>query len=137
MSKGFVGPLLKKNRAELCIRNERNGRVIASQVIPAFDSQTRRTGLLKHESLPEGHAIVIAPTSAVHTWFMRFPIDIAFVTKAGRVVKVCHAVKPWRLAAAFRAYAVIELAAGALTRSGTVSGDTLVVEPAAMPHPVI
>lgn len=137
MSKGFVGPLLKKNQAELCIRNERNGQVVAAKILPAFDSKTRRTGLLKHASLPDGHAIVIAPTNAVHTWFMRFPIDIAFVTKDGRVVKVCHAVKPWRLAAAFRGYAVIELAAGSLARCDTVSGDVLAVVPAAIPHPVI
>ena len=73
--------------------------------------------------------MVIAPTNAVHTWFMRFPIDIAFVNKEGRVVKVCHAVKPWRIAASFRGYAVIELAAGSLTRGDTVVGDTLKVTP--------
>jgi uncharacterized membrane protein (UPF0127 family) len=71
--------------------------------------------------------MVIAPTNAVHTWFMRFPIDIAFVDRQGRVVKACHSVKPWRLAAALRGYAVIELAAGSLARCDTFSGDILSV----------
>ena len=52
---------------------------MADRLVPAFDSQTRRTGLLKHTSLDEGEAMIIAPTSAVHTWFMKFDIDIAFV----------------------------------------------------------
>lgn len=133
MAKAFVSPLLRMDPAELCLRNERNGYVVAVRLIPAFDSETRRTGLLKHESLPAGHAMVIAPTNAVHTCFMRFPIDIAFVSKEGRVIKVCHSVRPWRLAAALRAYAVVELAAGSLARCDTISGDTLSV----VPHPLI
>jgi uncharacterized membrane protein (UPF0127 family) len=126
MAKGFVSSL-RGDASGLCIRNERNGRVLADRIIPALDSKSRRTGLLGRDSLPVGHAMVIAPTNAVHTWFMRFPIDIAFVDRQGRVVKACHSVKPWRLAAAFRGYAVIELAAGSLARCDTISGDILSV----------
>jgi uncharacterized membrane protein (UPF0127 family) len=69
--------------------------------------------------------MLIAPTSAVHTFFMRFAIDIAFVTRDGRVLKTYAAVRPWRLAAAFGGYAVIELPAGTLANSDTVVGDLL------------
>ena len=127
MAKGFLSLLLRGNQSPLGIRNARNGRVIASHILPAFDSATRRKGLLQHSSLPEGHAMVIAPTNAVHTWFMRFPIDLAFVDKQGQVVKVCSSVKPWRIAAAFRGYAVLEMAAGSLARCDTISGDILEV----------
>lgn len=129
MAKGFVAPLLRQDSANLCIRNERNGHTVAVRILPAFDSKARRTGLLEHDSLPDGHAMVIAPTNAVHTWFMRFPIDVVFVDKRGRVVKVCRHVKPWRIAAAFRAYAVIELAAGSLARCDTRAGDALAIVP--------
>jgi len=54
---------------------------------------------------------------------MRFPIDILFVARDGRVVKVRHAVPRRRLAAAWGAFAVVELAAGALEASATVAGD--------------
>ena len=128
MAKGFVSNL-RGDASGLCIRNERNGRVLAARIIPALDSKSRRTGLLGRDSFPMEHAMVIAPTNAVHTWFMRFPIDIAFVDRQGRVVKTCHSVKPWRLAAALRGYAVIELAAGSLARCDTVSGDILAVVP--------
>ena len=119
--------MLGDSQAGLAIRNERNQRQLANRLIAAFDSQTRRTGLLKHESLPDGTAMVIAPTSAIHTFFMRFAIDVAFVTREGRIVKVCHGLRPWRMAIAPGAFAVIELPSGTLAGSGTLWGDTLAI----------
>ena len=129
MSGSFLRPLLHDTQAKLVIRNSRNQRYLAHDLIAAFDSKTRRTGLLRHDSFPEGSAMLIAPTNAVHTFFMRFPIDIAFVTRDGRVVKTCNALRPWRIAASFGAYAVVELPAGTLTRCDTVAGDTIVIVP--------
>jgi uncharacterized membrane protein (UPF0127 family) len=123
----FIAPLLRRSQAPHRIHNRRNGRVLAYAVTPAFDSKSRRAGLLGCDSLADGHAMVIAPSNAVHTWFMRFAIDLAFVTKDGRVVKICTSVRPWRVAAALRADAVIELPAGTLARCDTVPGDTLVI----------
>jgi uncharacterized membrane protein (UPF0127 family) len=127
VSAAFFRPLLREPRTEHTLRNTRSGRVLANRLIPAFDSESRRTGLLKHEALPDGSAMVIAPTNAVHTFFMRFAIDIAFIARDGRVVKTCAAVKPWRIAAAWRAYGVIELPPGTLARCDTVAGDLLVI----------
>ena len=59
---------------------------------------------------------------------MRFAIDVAFVSKDGRVLKVRRAVPPRRIAVALRAFAVIELPAGALERSDTKPGDKLQLE---------
>lgn len=126
----FLSPMLGESQSGLAIRNERNQRQLAKHLIAAFDSETRRTGLLKHESLSEGTAMVIAPTSAIHTFFMRFAIDVAFVTREGRIVKVCHGLRPWRIAIAPGAFAVIELPSGTLAGSGTIWGDTLAIVPA-------
>ena len=71
--------------------------------------------------------MIIAPTNAVHTCFMRFAIDLLFVTRDGRVVKTRRAVRPWRAAAAWSAYAVIELPAGTVAASRTVAGDRLLI----------
>jgi uncharacterized membrane protein (UPF0127 family) len=71
--------------------------------------------------------MLIAPSNAVHTFFMRFPIDVAFVTREGRVVKTHTALPPWRIAAAFRAYAVVELPATTLANTDTIVGDTLAI----------
>ena len=130
MSSSFFRPLLREPHGGQVIRNTRNGRVIANDLTSAFDSRSRNVGLLNHRSFPQGAAMLIAPTSAVHTFFMRFPIDIAFINREGTVVKVCHRVRPWRIAAAFRAYGVIELPAGTLAAGETLAGDVLAVVPA-------
>lgn len=123
----FLDPLLRGNVQNCRLVNARTGRPVADTLLTAFDSRTRRTGLLKHESLPEGTALILAPTSAIHTFFMQFPIDVVFVAKNGLVLKVRSAMPPWRIAGALRGYAVIELRSGALTKSDTRSDDTLVV----------
>ena len=127
MQKAFLSPLLRKPDASLVLLNARTGIVLAHSLAGAFDSKTRRTGLLGRDRLEEGHALIIAPTNAVHTFFMRFAIDVAFVRKDGRVVRTHHAVKPWRLAGALRGHAAIELPAGTLANSDTLRGDQLVI----------
>ena len=73
--------------------------------------------------------MIIAPSNAIHTFFMKFPIDVAFVGRDGVVRKMRSTVAPWRMSAALCAYAVIELRAGALGRANTVIGDRLVIRP--------
>jgi uncharacterized protein len=121
----FLTPLLRDSAHAYCLVNERTGVVVAEHLLSAFDSKTRRTGLLAYETFPPGYAMIIAPTNAIHTFFMKFAIDVLFVAKNGQIVKIREALGPWRLAAAWRAYAVIELTAGTLERSGVKPGDPL------------
>lgn len=88
-----------------------SGRVLVPSLELAVDSASRKRGLLGREGLAPGAGLLIAPTNAVHTFFMRFPIDIVFVARDGEVVKVRRAVPARRMAAAWRGYAVVELAA--------------------------
>ena len=127
----FLQPLLRKGATGLRIENVRSGRVVADHVIAAFDSATRRTGLLQHKSFADGSALIIAPSNAIHTFFMKFPIDLAFFSKSGLVLKVCPAVPAWRIAASLRAFGVIELPVGSLARSDTRAGDQLAIVAAA------
>ena len=123
----FLQPLLLHGATGYQITNARSGRVVARELLTAFDSQSRRRGLLHQSSLGENTAMIIAPSNAIHTFFMKFPIDVAFVSKSGRVLKVRAAVPAWRIAASLRAFAVLEIAAGALERSDTKAGDQLLV----------
>ena len=123
--KSFLGPLLRSNDSSFALTNTRNNQVVARTLLTAFDSASRRKGLLGRDSLPEGSALIIAPSSAIHTFAMRFAIDVLFVAKDGRVVKMRQAVPARRIAVALRAFAVIELPAGALERSDTRAGDQL------------
>jgi uncharacterized protein len=123
----FLQPLLRQGADRQHIINTRSGKVVADRLLTAFDSESRRRGLLAHGSLPHSTALIIAPTNAIHTFFMKFPIDIVFVSKAGRVLKIRSRVPAWRMTASLRAYAVLELAAGSLDGSDTKVGDELVV----------
>lgn len=121
----FLAPLLRSGAPPFALTNVRNKRIVAGTLLTAFDSASRRKGLLDHHSLADGSAMIIAPTSAIHTFSMRFAIDVMFVSRDGRVLKVRRHVKPRRIAAAWRAFAVVELAAGAVERSDTQPGDQL------------
>ncbi|MBI3048369.1 MAG: DUF192 domain-containing protein [Acidobacteria bacterium] len=103
----------------------RTREVVASRVELAVTWRARRTGLLGRAGLDAAAAMVLAPCLAVHTAFMRFPIDVLFVDRQGRAVRLVHGLRPWRVAAAPRAWAAIELAAGALRRHGVEAGDRL------------
>ena len=126
--KSFLDPLRRSGAASLVLTNTRNDRIVANTLLRAFDSESRRRGLLKRDFLPEGSALVIAPTNAIHTFFMRFAIDVAFVAKDGRVLKIRRAMPPWRMAAAWGGFAVVELAAGALDRADVQPGDLFRVD---------
>jgi uncharacterized membrane protein (UPF0127 family) len=68
-------------------------------------------GLLGRRGLESGEGLLLRPTGSVHTFFMRFPIDVVFLSREGEVLKVARALPAWRTAAARRAKAVLELAA--------------------------
>jgi uncharacterized membrane protein (UPF0127 family) len=124
----FLTPLLKEPQSAFKLINRRNGRILAEQVITAFDSKSRNHGLLGRDGFQPGNALIIAPTNAIHTWFMRFPIDVVFIARDGRVVKVRHQLRPWRMSGALRGYAVIELPAGTLAAADTIADDDLSLE---------
>lgn len=104
--------------------------VLAERAEIADNVWTRGKGLLGRRGLPDGGGLVIEPCSSIHTFFMAFPIDVAFVAKDGRVVAVAHTLKPWRLGPFARQVRyVVELPPGTLARSGTVPDDYLAVVP--------
>lgn len=78
----------------------------------ARGTRARMRGLAGLEVLPSGHALRIPRCGSVHTVGMRFPIDVIFLDREDRVVRVARAVPPRRFAAARRARSVIETRAG-------------------------
>jgi uncharacterized membrane protein (UPF0127 family) len=120
-----LSALVREPQGRFGLWNLRTGSPIATRVIAAFDSGSRRQGLLGRRGLPAGEALVLAPCSSVHTAFMRFPIDLLFLRRDGRVLKTSAGVRPWRIRLAWRAFAVVELAAGTLEHSTTVRDDVV------------
>src|SRR4051794_10404064 len=77
---------------------------------------SRLLGLALLSGLPSGHALLIADCRSIHTFGMRFPIDVAFLDERGRILRVEGSVGPWRLLTCRRAFAVIESPAGEIDR---------------------
>lgn len=75
--------------------------------------------------VPPDDGLYITPCSSVHTMGMRYPIDLLFLDRNGRVLRIAEAVPPWRIAGAWRAHAVAEFRAGTLRRLGVAVGDRL------------
>jgi uncharacterized protein len=107
------------------VSNLTRGTVLAEIVETADRAATRRKGLLDRDGLAPGEGLWIVPCESVHTFFMRFPIDLVYVDRNKRVRKLRDNVMPWRLSACFSAQSVIELAAGAVRASRTQPGDEL------------
>ncbi len=110
------------------MRNQTRNTVLATAAEIADTSAKRRTGLLKHERLEPGEGLWIVPCESVHTFFMKFAIDLVYLDKNRKVRKTRNAVAPWRLSGCLFAHSVVELPAGTVAQTGTKPGDQLEME---------
>jgi uncharacterized membrane protein (UPF0127 family) len=109
----------------MVVRNKTRNTVLADAAEVADTSEKRRTGLLKHERLDPGQGLWIVPCESVHSFFMKFAIDLVYLDRNQKVRKVRHRMVPWRLSACLTAHSILELPAGAVAASGTEKGDQL------------
>jgi uncharacterized protein len=120
----FLRPLRTATRT-CSLVNVRTGSVIADVVEPALDSKSRRKGLLGRDTLADSHALVLAPCGSVHTFGMRFPIDVLFVGADGCVIKIVEQLGAWRMAGSLQACITVELPTGSVQRHHVLTGDRL------------
>jgi uncharacterized membrane protein (UPF0127 family) len=123
----FLGALAKG--AACGLRLERTGAWLITSLELAGNSEQRRRGLLGRQSLADGEGLVIAPSQGIHTFGMQFAIDVIGVARDGRVLKIRTAVPSRRLVFCLRAFAMVELPAGASMRLGMQIGDVLAAAP--------
>jgi len=88
-----------------------DGEVVCERCLVADSPWSRMRGLLGRRGLESGEGLLLRPAGSVHTFFMRFPIDVVFLSRDGEVLKVARALPAWRTAGARRAKAALELAA--------------------------
>jgi len=108
--------------------NRDRGTVLAEAADVADTSAKRRTGLLKHSGLEPGEGLWIAPCESVHSFGMKFSIDVVYLDKGKKVKKVRKEMVPRRLSACLTAYSVLELPVGVIEASRTEAGDQLEFE---------
>jgi len=105
----------------------RDDATVAARVRLAARFLPRLRGLLGRSGLAPDEGLYLTPCAAIHTLFMAFPIDCAFLDAAGTVLRVEAAIPPWRIPRPEPgARGVLELAAGRLAATGTTAGDRLV-----------
>jgi uncharacterized membrane protein (UPF0127 family) len=102
------------------------GGVILGEVEAARTPWRRARGLLGRGGLERGRALYLAPCGAIHTFFMRFALDLVFVDSSMRVVRTAWNVPPWRMAfGGSRARGVFEMQAGWFPRDTVSAGDEI------------
>lgn len=117
---------MRKIPTRLVARNVDTGELLADRVTVATRTVERAVGLLKHDTLAPGEGLLITPCRGVHTWGMRFTIDLIALDAAGIVVDAVRAMAPWRIRLPRRgAVSVLELPAGSLSRSNTERGHRI------------
>lgn len=111
------------------IVNTTRNTLIASKIITADSFFSRLRGLLGRKSLEKEEALLIPRCIAVHTFFMKFSIDIIFIDSDSNVTKTMKNLRPFRISSCFTGtYSAIELPAGTIEQSNTETGDRLARE---------
>jgi hypothetical protein len=113
----------------LTVRNLTRQTVLATGLEVADTGPKRNKGLLGRDGLETGGGLWIVPCESVHTFFMRFPIDLVYLDRRYRVRKVRNAVGRWRISACLSAHSILELPAGTVVSTQTQKGDVLEFSP--------
>ena len=114
------------------ITNQTRGTVIAERCRVASSMRDRTVGLLSTPEVLPGEGLYIERAQSIHMFFMRYPIDVVFLDRAGRVTRTVSRLRPWRVVWWARgARDCVELRAGALEGTGTEPGDQLEIRPLA------
>jgi len=108
------------------VYNSTQNNLIADDVKVAENFFTRSIGLLSKKSLLSNEGLIIKPCCSIHTFFMKFEIDVLFVNKQNEVVALYENVKPWRILPIHQtSHYVIELQSGTITAKNISKGDLI------------
>ncbi|MGA8207505.1 MAG: DUF192 domain-containing protein [Candidatus Dormiibacterota bacterium] len=109
-----------------------DGSVLAHDVTVADSFGSRLMGLMGREQLDPDEGLWLLPCNSVHMFFMRTPLDIAYLDRQQRVVRCVPEMREWRvkLLPVPHAHSALELAPGTLSRHGIKEGDQLQMEAA-------
>src|SRR3954464_13598562 len=113
-------------RASLArVRRTTDGAVVCERCEIPETAFGRMRGLLGRDGLEPGTGMLIDRAGSVHMFFMRFPIDVVFLDRSRKVVRIVHGLRPWRVAGARKAVAALELPVGAAEQAGVEAGGGL------------
>ncbi|MFN4149589.1 MAG: DUF192 domain-containing protein [Candidatus Sericytochromatia bacterium] len=110
----------------ITIRNKENNTLISDNIGLANTMLTRFIGLMNKKTLEDNEGILLTPCNSIHMMFMKFPLDIVFLDRKNKVIKIIENLKPWRVSPViFMAQSVLELPSGTISKTGLKINDTL------------
>ena len=90
-------------------------KIISNNILIADTLLTRLIGLMFKKQLVGSDGLLLDPCNSIHTFFMRYSLDIVFLSSENKIVKIVRGIKPWRMTwIYFRAKKTLELPAGKL-----------------------
>ena len=108
--------------------NKTRQTILAENAVIAQTPLKRMIGLLSHRSFEPGEALIIKPCKSIHTFFMRFAIDVIFVDSGNRITRTIRSMRPFRISGIYlNATFCIELPAGTLDKTSTQAGDYITI----------
>lgn len=118
-----------KEGKHIKLYNSTQNNLISDNVNVAENFFSRAIGLIEKKSFPDAQALVIKPCNSIHTFFMKFPIDVLFVNKNNKIISIYENVKPNRiLPVHFNSKLVVELASGQIRVNNICLGDIIRIE---------
>jgi len=123
---GFV--FLNNVKMYFKVINQSNNTLLFSKAQKKIRFFSKLCGLMFRKGISEENALIFYNAEAIHTFFMRFPIDVVFLDKNMRVLRICHGLKPSRIVFCKGAFYAIECANGITAIKEIQCGDVLVVQ---------
>lgn len=121
--------IARSTARRLRVLNATRDHALASDVQEATNPWARMVGLLGRAYLGPGEGLYLRSCGAIHTWFMRFAIDVLYLDRNGRVVKAVPALGPFQFSSGGRhARSTLELPAGTIALTETQAGDELLFD---------
>jgi uncharacterized membrane protein (UPF0127 family) len=111
--------------SRMIVSNFTRQTVLGTKIEVADTAAKRNKGLLGRQGLATGEGLWIVPCESVHTFFMKFPLDLVYLDRRRRVRKVSIGVPPWRISVCLSAHSILELPPGAIAASQTQPGDVI------------
>ena len=108
--------------------NQTKDTIVVKHLEIAMDPWSRMRGLLGRNIFDEGHGLLIEECWMIHTWFVKFPLDIVFIDRELRVRKTVAGLEPWKFTWCWASAHTLELPAGTLERISVDIEDVILIE---------
>ena len=108
------------------IKITKNEFLIGDKIGYANNPISRFFGLLNKKTIVDGEGVFLTPCNSIHMFFMKFPLDVVFLDRKYKVVKIMEDLKPWKISpVVFKAQSVLELPVGSIKKYQIAENDVL------------